>query len=336
MNVALKRIILVSLVCLEVGVVVTLGVLLTKAVQKRGDSARYAIHLPLDVYYQQIKSDRFPHYFEPEANATINDQPDWLDYEASYSINADTFNERDDYKIIKPLDTFRILTLGDSFTYGLLVNTYENYSERLEDKLNGGSCAAKGRYEVINLGVPAYDVGFAAERFKLRGQKYNPDLVIWFMNFFTFLIDADRKMELETEYLAKIQDSDIWRKINGREIYYPGQLAWAQHVEEVPEEMRIMKQIAYFREFLDSYQGPLLIVVNDLPLWRPLAKNGLEQALLYRDNAGIYPMDPLKSEGELLADGHPNVAGHEKIAANIHAYLQNHYNIAVGVAAGSE
>ncbi|MBI5019471.1 SGNH/GDSL hydrolase family protein [Candidatus Gottesmanbacteria bacterium] len=323
MSVAIKRIILGIVVLAEAGAVLVLGILLLQALQKKNNSMRYAARLPRHLYSTRITSDRFPHYFEPEINAIINDQPDWLDYEASYSINADSFNERDDYSVTKAPGTFRIITLGDSFTYGLLVNTYENYSERLEDKLNDGRCP-ETHYDVINLGVPAYDVGFAAERFKLRGQKYNPDLVIWFMNFFTFLIDADRKMELETEYLAKIQDSDLWQKINGRETYYPGQLAWIQHVGEVPEEMRIMKQVAYFREFLDSYQGPLLIVVNDVSLWRPLAKNSLEQALLYRDNAGIYPMDPLKSEGELLADGHPSVAGHKKIAENIYTYLYSH------------
>lgn len=328
MSVAGRRIILGIVVCLEAGAIVILGVLLGKAVEKRNDRSRFAARLPADLYTQQIKSDTFPHYFEPEANATINDHPGWLGYEASYSINADTLNERDDYSVIKPPNTYRILVLGDSFTYGLFVNTYENYSELLEDSLNAGGCVGAPHYEVINLGVPAYDVGFAAERYKLRGAKYKPDLVIWYMNFFTFLIDADRKMELESEYLAKIPDNDRWRTMNGRETFYPGQLAWEQHAAEVPEDERIIRQEKYFRDFLASYDGKLLVVLNDARSWIPAAKGAVERAVLYRSNARMYLPEPLKPDAELLADGHPNVRGHQKIAADLYAYLQDHYGVA--------
>src|SRR3990170_4440073 len=40
--------------------------------------------------------------------------------------------------------------------------------------------------EVINFGVPMYDIEYTIERFLNRGMKYNPNLVIWFVNGWNF------------------------------------------------------------------------------------------------------------------------------------------------------
>ena len=100
---------------------------------------------------------------------------------AVYNINSDTFNERFDYEINKDDKTFRIITLGDSFTFGYIVDTKNNWTELLEDKLNQLHCANFDKIEVINLGVVGYDIQYSVERFKLRGKKYNPDLVLWLL-----------------------------------------------------------------------------------------------------------------------------------------------------------
>ena len=320
MNSTMKRMALGFLVVLEICTIIILCVLVIRQLQKQAKAVKYAVRLPADTYFSQVKSDRFPNFYEPIAGKIINDHPDWLGYNVSYSINADALNERIDYPVIKPANTFRIMSLGDSFTYGLFVNTYENYTERLEDYL-GSRCSE--RFEVINLGVPAYDVGYSAERFRLRGQKYMPDLVIWFMNPFTFLIDADRKMELENEYLNKIPTKDHWQVINGRQEYYPGMLAWKQQASEVPSQMRVVQQGTYFREFLASYHGALVVIAHDWSGWQASAKQTLQEALLYRENALVYEMDFLQPGNELLIDGHPNVKGHERIATNILSYLTN-------------
>jgi len=43
-----------------------------------------------------------------------------------YTINSDSLNERFNYSIEKPKNTYRIITLGDSFTFGVFVNTKDN------------------------------------------------------------------------------------------------------------------------------------------------------------------------------------------------------------------
>ena len=56
--------------------------------------------------------------------------------------------------IKKNKDTFRIITLGDSFTFGMYINTKDNWTELLEDKLNSDmGCKNISMFEVINLGV---------------------------------------------------------------------------------------------------------------------------------------------------------------------------------------
>jgi lysophospholipase L1-like esterase len=77
----------------------------------------------------------------------------------------------------KPPGSFRILGLGDSFTYGAGVDVAETYLARLEQRL-----AARGpghaRVEVVNAGIPSFFP--EAERLLLEhyGLPLEPDLVI--------------------------------------------------------------------------------------------------------------------------------------------------------------
>ncbi len=319
-----KRTRFVYIFIVEIGVIICLCMLLYRQIQNTATS-RHIIHLKKDQYHPVLKSLRFPHYYEPKPNELINDNPDWLGYNVSYSINSDSLNERSEYTIKRSLDTYRIVTLGDSFTYGLFVNTYENYSERLEDMLNTEHCSSVQKYEVINLGVPAYDVGYSAERYELRGKKYDPDVLIWFMNSFTFDVDADRKIDLENMYLKKIPLEKHWQTIDGKILYYPGYLAMVQYAGEEKENVRVAKQREYLQDFLGSYHGRLLIIINNWPMWSSVAKQALLESILYKENIHVYYLDPqLRPMVELLADGHPNVNGHERIASTIRTYLLDH------------
>lgn len=122
--------------------------------------------------------------YEFVASKDINPTESWLTRKITYSINLDGLNEDDNYLIQKQRNVFRIVTLGDSFTFGQYVNTKENWTELLEKKLNiylaklTSSC---NKIEIINLGVPGYDIDCAAERYKSKGLKYNPDLILWYI-----------------------------------------------------------------------------------------------------------------------------------------------------------
>jgi len=94
---------------------------------------------------------------------------------------------RDDpISLEKPRGVYRILGLGDSVTFGWQVGQGETYLARLESMLNTDDPSR--RYEVINAGVPAYNLGNELAYLKEYGIRYQPDLVIV---GFCVLNDAD-------------------------------------------------------------------------------------------------------------------------------------------------
>lgn len=71
---------------------------------------------------------------------------------------------------------YRVLVLGDSFTYGSGVAADETYPSRLEALLNRG--APHRRYEVINAGVSGYGTFHEAAFLRDEGWAYQPDLLL--------------------------------------------------------------------------------------------------------------------------------------------------------------
>ncbi len=77
----------------------------------------------------------------------------------------------------KPLNTVRILNLGDSVAMGWGVRQEETYGKQLEKLLNRQ--AADGtRFEVINAGVPGWNPENELSFLQAEGVKYQPDLIL--------------------------------------------------------------------------------------------------------------------------------------------------------------
>ena len=93
---------------------------------------------------------------------------------AYVKINSLGFRGKE-YNLDKHSNTFRILVLGDSVTFGIGVNNNDLYTEKLEEMLNNNS---KTNYEVWNLGIIGYNTLQELELLKVKGINYNPDLVI--------------------------------------------------------------------------------------------------------------------------------------------------------------
>src|SRR3989344_2460167 len=65
------------------------------------------------------RTGKLLYFYEPKPNS-IDKPNEWVSFGPwEATINADALNERYDYDIHKPENVFRIITLGDSFTYGL-------------------------------------------------------------------------------------------------------------------------------------------------------------------------------------------------------------------------
>ena len=81
-----------------------------------------------------------------------------------------------EYSLAKPKDTYCIIGIGDSFTFGSSVKLEDSYLKQLEKMLNSDD--KKIRYEVINIGVPGYNLENKLEILTKKGLAYNPNLVI--------------------------------------------------------------------------------------------------------------------------------------------------------------
>jgi hypothetical protein len=75
------------------------------------------------------------------------------------------------YATSKPAGVFRVLAIGDSFTYGAEVEADQTYSSYLEQTLASG--------EVLNMGVTAYGIDQAALKYLKYGRHYRPDVVVF-------------------------------------------------------------------------------------------------------------------------------------------------------------
>jgi lysophospholipase L1-like esterase len=82
-----------------------------------------------------------------------------------------------EFTVAKPAGTFRVLSLGDSRTFGWGLTDEETYSRRLETLLNALPAKTK-RVEVINAGVNAWSFSQMAVYLREFGLRYQPDVVV--------------------------------------------------------------------------------------------------------------------------------------------------------------
>jgi lysophospholipase L1-like esterase len=112
-------------------------------------------------------------------------RPGWSgdEFQAPVTINSKGLrNPEIPYE--KPAGTYRVLALGDSWTFGFRMKEPDAYPRQLE-RLLAASATARGdtrRIEVINAGVVGYSTDQEAAYLKSEGWKYSPDLVL--VNFY--------------------------------------------------------------------------------------------------------------------------------------------------------
>jgi lysophospholipase L1-like esterase len=91
-------------------------------------------------------------------------------------INAAGFRDDADPPEEKPPGTFRVVVLGDSFTFAGKVPLAETMVKRLESRLQAGDPAR--RYEALDMAVPGYNSEQEAVLLEEVGLRYHPDVVI--------------------------------------------------------------------------------------------------------------------------------------------------------------
>lgn len=97
-------------------------------------------------------------------------------------LKTNSLGLRDDEVVMpKPKDVYRILSLGESSTWGANISAENAYSELLEKLLNerlGGPGGEIKHYEVVNAGVGAYTIWQSNIYLQEEGIKLDPDMVL--------------------------------------------------------------------------------------------------------------------------------------------------------------
>lgn len=245
---------------------------------------------------EKVVHKSLSYYYELPKNEIVEPFVTSAPRKAVYNINKSGFNDKYDYPEQKGEGVLRIIALGDSFTFGLFVDTTDNWTEIAERLLNSTTC---GTYEVINLGVYGYDFRYAFERYKKYGDRLNPDLIIW------MFADADR---INEELFSRIDKS--------RPITYTN-LAQAKNM--YMKNWSVSKvanyQSSIFQSFNSEYKKSS--VFYTMPWYSKEFMNSIQQinntfpAFSYSKT-----IEHIFSDKKFLFenDGHPNTTGHEAIA----------------------
>lgn len=254
---------------------------------------------------------KYEYFYELQSKIHDVLKQQWTDVDKQviYTSNSDSMNERIDYAVAKPKNVFRLITLGDSFTYGLNVSTVDNWTELLERDLNQKPlCKKYDSYEVLNLGVYGYDVNYAVERYRLRGMKYDPDLIVWLVkeDDFVFLEELIRKNMYKGDNFMSTGEDYLDR--------------WDETVNLVGLDNLIETQTESLKSIRDYFKKSLLI--SEMTNYDKVDK-------VIRDFVENDPDSYLLSfnldKKLIFSDSHPNEAGHRYIADRVfESIVKNH------------
>ena len=281
-----------------------------------------SINLIDEDFINGIRSGDLNNFYEPEAN-TSDHPPTWLPFKATYQVNGDTLNSINDFKFQKDPDTYRIITLGDSFTFGVGVNTIDTYPEVLNNNLNlCKKYESIRRFEVINLGVGGYDFEYAVERYRYRGTKYNPNLVTWL--FIDPLRITEQVIPLNNKILKQLKETGKFDDLVKKGKYYQ---SFIEAMKLIEKKMGVPNILEYQKKAIlklnNYYQGKLVIILPNWIYSDPNVFSLVEEIQRIRPNTYLLKLgDQVFQPSNKLPDSHPNEKGHRMLAEEILNYLK--------------
>ena len=174
-----------------------------------------------------------------------------------YNVHGHRDVER---SIKRPADTKRILVLGDSFAESMVSPIEEVHSSVLERRLN--RLFPKTKFEVINMGVYAYNTCQELMQLEAEGLQYDPDAVI-----LIYTMD-----DLENLH------SDLCRLNAGRLVIEPIKFSWMERTRTYVKGW--IKSQIHFATFLQSQSRGLRNTARNWapaedrpPKWAPTARD---------------------------------------------------------------
>lgn len=246
--------------------------------------------------------------------------------------------------IPKPANQYRILSMGESSTWGHGVRAEETYSAVLQRILKRSGMTIR----VINAGIPAYTIQQSAIFLEEEGARLEPDVVLVYHQTNDFLpahaIDAhnplvrltgnDREMIERRRPLAGLLNllfhSRLYLAVRNAMLRLPTSLPQAGTVQNGPVRVPPKDRMAALDSMLLSTQsiGAKLVIVQPMyaidhtqdSLLRDWAAQN-HQAYVETDSMRISILPHI--QGMYLADGvHPRPRAHRLIAEQIAASLR--------------
>lgn len=113
--------------------------------------------------------------FRPDKELLWELTPGWSGQEGLGKIGINSFGFRDDeIPVPKPLGERRIFCLGDSVTFGYMVDQNDPWPRALQ-RIYGNSGK---NVRIINAGIPGYSTFQERDQLRLKGWALDPDIVI--------------------------------------------------------------------------------------------------------------------------------------------------------------
>ena len=116
-----------------------------------------------------------------------------------------------EFQTEKPAGTIRILSLGDSRTFGWGLTDEETYSRRLERMLQERVGSGK-RVEVINAGVNAWSYPQMQVYFRDRGLRFQPDFVVLAEANLWTQFSEQNSPEFVDQFLGRVRLKNLLRR----------------------------------------------------------------------------------------------------------------------------
>jgi hypothetical protein len=210
----------------------------------------------------------------------------------------------------------------------MFVTTGDNWTEVLEDYLNNKfSCRKYKKIEVINLGEYGYDIQYSVERYRIRGIKYNPDLVLWLLKDDDFKEINEIMRIHEQEYVSEMKKNGNYERLLKQGNPYPPNtrlhIDMENYRKRIGEEKMLNIQQGFIKDFTHYYDNKLVIIT--FPFTKTKYQKLIENIVSNKRNwfffnkiTDIYK----KTDFSFLPyDGHPNKQGHKAIAKSVFDYL---------------
>ena len=219
-----------------------------------------------------------------------------------------------EFEVRKPENTFRIVCLGDSFTFGWGVETNETFCKRIESYLNANSST---NYETLNFGIPGYNAKQLETLLRKKIIGISPDMIIYAFspNDLEPVIPIHNNKDSLHLFLTK--------NLLSYRFFFVSFYSIIDHfkeenseVYEKKEKLKELKSLIKYLEQLKSEKDVSILVVI-------LFEEGGKDAIKMINNSS-FPSLNMPKEVDLSSkqyvirgDNHPNALGHKLIFEKI-------------------